>query len=89
MDKTDIAILNTTDNEDLNNYFENKEPGEPCAMMVMGKFLGMEEGNARISIEAVEIDSYEEEDDYEGDTEEMGMEMDEESPGVVLVLGAE
>jgi hypothetical protein len=82
MDKTDIAILNTADDESLNDYFQQKEPGEDCTITVSGKFLGLEEGNARISIEGVELEAIPE-------AEEPAPEMyeDDEPSGAELVLG--
>jgi hypothetical protein len=83
MDQTDIAIVNVNDDEDLVNYFEQKEQGAECSMTVRGTFLGLEEGNARISIESVDIDEVKVEEEEEEEEES-------ESPeptGAEMVLG--
>ena len=79
--ETDIAILNVTDDESLSDYFTNKDPGKSCSLTVTGKFLGLEEGNARISIEAVELDSSVSEPEMEEPTSST-------PTGAELVLGA-
>lgn len=76
MDQTDIAILSTSDSDDLSNYFTNKEAGEECELLIRGKFLGIVEGNARISIEGVELAYAPDEEEPEvASTEPTGAEM--------------
>jgi len=76
MDQTDIAILNLADDEMLSNHFAQKEPGGDVTIVITGKLLGIEEDNARISIEAVELEESEEEDaPLPSDTEPTGAEM--------------
>lgn len=78
--ETDIAILNIADDEALSNYFEQKETGDGCSLTITGTFLGNENGNARISIEGVELDAPAEE-------PEPATEGDGEVTGAELVLG--
>jgi hypothetical protein len=77
MDQSDILIINLSDDEDLRNYFEQKEAGEDCSMTVNATLLGVEEGNARLSINAVDIGEYkvEEEEETESDSEPTGVEI--------------
>lgn len=86
MDKTDIAVLNTKDDELLSDYFNQKEAGDNCTFTVTGRFLGLEEGNARISIESVEMDVVAEEEEEGEDEEEMEV---EEPTGAEMVLSEE
>lgn len=84
MDQTDISIINTEDNEDLGNYFETKKAGEPCTLTIVGTFMGLEEGNARISIEEVELTNLPDEDK---DVDEQYEEDMDSLTGAELVLG--
>jgi len=80
MEETDIVIVNVEDDEDLTNYFEQKDAGQSCRMTVSGTFLGLEEGNARISIDSVKIAAKkveEEVDDEESDGEDYGEDEEE------------
>jgi hypothetical protein len=87
MDETDIAIINTNDNEDLGNYFSQKEVGEECSMTIRGRLLGLEEGNARISIDDVQIDAYMEEEEVAPPVDpEMVEAAPEEVTGAELLL---
>ena len=81
--KTDIAILNTNDDEALSDYFTKKQVGEECTITITGKFLGLEEGDAQISIQEVEMDYMpDEESSAEGEEYE-----ESEPSGAEIVLG--
>lgn len=77
MDKTDVVILNTADDEELSDYFSNKEAGEECTVTITGKFLGLNEGDAKISVESVVVDTYDEEEVDDLDDEDLEDEIDE------------
>lgn len=84
--ETDIAILNLSDSEDLATYLADKNPGDEISMTVRGKLLGVEDENARITIEDVQVDAYMEEED-EPEVEPGLTDMETDGPaGVELVL---
>lgn len=85
MDQTDISIINTEDNEDLGNYFESKKAGEACTVTISGKFMGLEQGNARISIEEVELTNLPEDDEDENSVSAP----ESDVTGAELVLGGD
>lgn len=75
MDETDISIINTNDSDDLASYFEAKSAGETCTVTITGKYMGTEEGNARISIEEVELTNMPKDDEDLDEMEDDGSEM--------------
>lgn len=79
MDQTDILITSLKDDDDLRNYFEQKEAGDKCEMTVKGTFLGIEEENARISITGIDIGEYKVEEDEDEDDEDEEEEASEET----------
>lgn len=79
MEDTDITIINTADDESLADYFQQKTAGDKCSVTVSGRFMGLEEGNARISIDEVELTAMPKADEEE--------DSDEGMTGAEMVLG--